>query len=137
MDCAGEHKSACRFHHWVNHTLLKQRTRLETLFTKLKAGETPDESDYLPTRFTVGGELGDGFWWDFQLDGYGAWLWTLAKHIRMTGNRSLWDEVRPAVEMTIAYLRALWRSPNYDCWSATPPAPDTSVSLGILLHVPR
>ena len=35
----------------------------------------------LPARFTFAGEDGTDEWWDFQLDGYGTWLWALVEHL--------------------------------------------------------
>ena len=34
----------------------------------------------LPTRFTFDGQPGSDPWWDFQLDGYGTWLWAVHAH---------------------------------------------------------
>jgi GH15 family glucan-1,4-alpha-glucosidase len=59
--------------------------------------------------------LGRDDWTDYQLDGYGAWLWVLVQHCREV-DAALWDEIRPAVRVTVRYLTALWQSPNYDCW---------------------
>jgi GH15 family glucan-1,4-alpha-glucosidase len=115
MDTAGEHDSAGAFHRWAIRTLLRYEAQVKTLLTKLQAGETPAEEDYLPTRFRLDGSLGQEAWTDFQLDGYGAWLWTLVQHCRAV-NPSLWDEARPAVKLLMEYLAALWQSPNYDCW---------------------
>jgi GH15 family glucan-1,4-alpha-glucosidase len=115
MDCAGQHDSAHAFYQWAARTLIGQQARLDALLAKLARGEPPAETDYLPTRFTLEGGLGDDFWWDFQLDGYGTWLWGLAAHLAQTGDH-LASELRPAVDMTVRYLAALWQSPNYDCW---------------------
>ena len=116
MDIAGDHASAGRFYRWVGRTLAGQQVRLDRLLGKLARGETPADDDYLPTRFTLDGDLGDDFWWDFQLDGYGAWLWGLGAHLDLTGDQDLWAELLPAVKLTIRYLAALWDAPNYDCW---------------------
>lgn len=116
MDCAGQHASASAFYNWVGHTLTQHHDRLEKLLAKITQGETPDEHDYLPTRFTLDGAIDhEIFWQNFQLDGYGTWLWTLAAHLQMT-HADLPDSLRPAVEMSLRYIAALWQSPNYDCW---------------------
>ncbi|HML21435.1 MAG TPA: glycoside hydrolase family 15 protein [Aggregatilinea sp.] len=116
MDCAGLHDSSRAFYVWAGRTLVKHEDRLNALLDKLAQGETPDETDYLPTRFTLDGDLGMDFWWDFQLDGYGTWLWGLAEHVKLTGDTALWDASVPAIRLTVRYLAALWSSPNYDCW---------------------
>lgn len=117
MDCTGQHDSARAFYEWGARTLIGQQQRVEDLLTKLANGQTPDESDYLPTRFTLDGELeGESWWSNFQLDGYGTWLWGLVDHIERTAAHDLWHTSLPAVKLTIRYLSALWQSPNYDCW---------------------
>jgi GH15 family glucan-1,4-alpha-glucosidase len=72
--------------------------------------------DYLHTRYTLDGMEAPGSWWNFQLDGYGTWLWALAEHIEMTGDVELLEEVMPSVELTVRYLEPLWMRPNYDYW---------------------
>jgi GH15 family glucan-1,4-alpha-glucosidase len=62
------------------------------------------------------GHIGQEEWPDFQLDGYGAWLWGLVEFVRTHGDNALWQEVSPAVAIVVRYITALWQSPNYDCW---------------------
>ncbi|NPV67961.1 MAG: glycoside hydrolase family 15 protein [Anaerolineae bacterium] len=116
MDLAGEHASAHAFHAWVGATLQKHAPRVEALLARLARGETPHDHEYLPTRFTLDGELGTDDWTDFQLDGYGAWLWGLVAHVEAAGDDALWETLRPAIDLTVRYLGALWSMPNYDCW---------------------
>ena len=116
MDCAGQHASARAFYAWVGRTLEGQRERLENLLHKLERGITPADADYLPTRFTLEGNIGTDDWWDFQLDGYGTWLWGLVAHVELTGDHDLWVALEPAVALTVRYLTPLWQSHNYDCW---------------------
>jgi GH15 family glucan-1,4-alpha-glucosidase len=116
MDQAGQSDSAADFHRWAARTLLRYRDQVDNLLTKLERKETPQESDYLPTRFQLDGSLGEENWTDFQLDGYGAWLWGLCQHCTLHNNTDLWAEAHPAVEIVVRYLAALWQSPNYDCW---------------------
>ena len=116
MDCAGQHDSARAFYTWVGHTLERHRDRVEQVLGKLERGISAEETDYLPTRFTLDGALGQDDWWNFQLDGYGTWLWGLVAHVEKTGDDALWNALGPAVELTVRYLAPLWMSPNYDCW---------------------
>jgi GH15 family glucan-1,4-alpha-glucosidase len=116
MDCAGRHTSARAFYAWVGRTLSRQRDHLERLLDKLERGEVPTDADYLPTRFTLDGEINRDEWWNFQLDGYGTWLWGLAAHVELTGDQALWSALEPAITLTVRYLTPLWQSPNYDCW---------------------
>jgi len=115
MDTVHHHDSAGAFHRWAATTLLHHEAKVDALLAKLRRGETLVEQDYLPTRFSLDGTLGQEEWPDFQLDGYGAWLWVLVQHCRVI-NPALWSEVGPAVKILVDYLGALWQSPNYDCW---------------------
>lgn len=115
MDTAGQHDSAGRFHRWAAQTLIRYAPKVEALLLKLQDGLAVAEGDYLPTRFALDGALGQEDWPDFQLDGYGAWLWVLVQHCRQH-DPALWAEARPAVALLVRYLSALWTSPNYDCW---------------------
>ncbi|NJL94935.1 MAG: hypothetical protein HC915_15055 [Anaerolineae bacterium] len=117
MDLAGDHASASAFYRWVGRALEGQAARIERLLASLERGETPAEQDYLPTRFTLAGCAEENsLWWDFQLDGYGTWLWGAVAHIEQTGDLALWAVLSGAVELTLRYLGALWQAPNYDCW---------------------
>jgi GH15 family glucan-1,4-alpha-glucosidase len=115
MDSAGQHDSALAFHRWAVRTLLQYENHVETLLDKLSSSIPLQETDYLPTRFTLDGALGSDDWPDFQLDGYGAWLWALVQHCRAV-TPALWSEALPAVRLLTRYLEALWQSPNFDCW---------------------
>lgn len=116
MDAAGQADSARAFHQWAARTLLRYSAKVDALLDKLTRGEALHESDYLPTRFELDGRIGQEDWPDFQLDGYGAWLWGLVQHVNKHNDRALWDEACPAVSLLVRYLAALWPSPNYDCW---------------------
>ena len=116
MDKAGHADSARAFHQWVAQTLMRYENAVESLLAKLERGETPLESDYLPTRFKLDGALGQEAWTDFQLDGYGAWLWGLVEFVGDHDDRALWAAGRSSVVLMVRYLGELWQSPNYDCW---------------------
>ena len=115
MDCAGQHDSATAFHRWAAQTLELHALKIEKLLEKVKLGQALVENDYLPTRFTVDGAIGQGDWTDFQLDGYGAWLWGVVQHCQ-NHHPDLWSEIRPPVALLIQYLEVIWHYPNYDCW---------------------
>lgn len=115
MDSMGEHDSATAFHQWAARTLVAHQVQVENLLKKISTGQALAESDYLPTRFTVDGAIAQEDWTDFQLDGYGAWLWGAVQHCK-NHNQSLWQELRPAVVLLVHYLAAIWYYPNYDCW---------------------
>jgi len=116
MDCVGQHDSARKFYEWTDRTLRGYAGQVDALIAKLARNETPDESDYLPTRFTLDGRLVPGHWGDFQLDGYGTWLWGLVQHVVQTDDDEFYSTVHDTVQLVTRYLAALWQQPNYDCW---------------------
>jgi len=72
----------------------------------------------LPTRFTLAGGDGQDEWWDFQLDGYGTWLWAVAEHAsRHDIDLERW--LAP-IELTVDYLTSSWSRPCFDWWEENP-----------------
>ncbi|WP_018681288.1 glycoside hydrolase family 15 protein [Actinokineospora enzanensis] len=70
-----------------------------------------------PTRYTLDGRIedpGDEPWPNFQLDGYGTWLWALAEHAR-TGHPPTGTEL-DAARLVARYLRENGAASCYDCW---------------------
>ena len=114
MSRAGRHDSAERFFGWCAAVIERHRAHLESLVARHAAGDEPADSELLPTRYTLGGELGDDEWWDFQLDGYGTWVWAAVEHHRRTG----WDlaPIAPALAASARYAAAFWARPCFDWW---------------------
>lgn len=117
MDLLGENDSASRFHFWVADTIGRQRERVEELIGRLANGEQPAPEEMLPTRFTLAGEIeepsGEDPWPNFQLDGYGIWLWALEQHL---GDGVTRPVLTRAVDLCARYLEAAWRMPCWSCW---------------------
>jgi GH15 family glucan-1,4-alpha-glucosidase len=115
MDAAGERDSAAAFHAWVARTLIAHADKAERAIARARlGGELPHEL-LLPTRYTLDGAeepAEDDAWPNFQLDGYGTWLWAVDRHLE--GGSA--DELAPAIRLAARYLAATWRLPCYDCW---------------------
>ncbi|MBI9048894.1 MAG: glycoside hydrolase family 15 protein [Anaerolineaceae bacterium] len=122
MDTAGEHESATSFFQWLGNTIGKYAPKLEQIRQTLDQGLLPGKDDVLHTRFTLDGkeDTQDESWGNFQVDGYGTWLWALAEHVRITDDTKILQEVRPAILITLEYLGLVWSLPNYDCWEEHP-----------------
>lgn len=117
MDRAGAWESAEHFHRWVAQTVTRYEQKIDDLTTRGRAGEGIAPGEHMHTRFTMEGEeVNDASWGNFQLDGYGLWLWSLTEHIRMTNNRELYEELRPSIERVVRYLETFWQTPCFDCW---------------------
>jgi GH15 family glucan-1,4-alpha-glucosidase len=120
MDLSGESESAGQFYHWVNRVLQDKRSSVNELIRKHNEGVWIERNEFLNTRYHLDGREDHSDWGNFQLDGYGAWIWGLCEHIRLTGNRSLLDEYRTSIELAVDYLCTFWLFPSYDCWEEYP-----------------
>jgi len=114
MSAVGEVESASRFFDWCARTIEARADRIGEIVTAAATGSPVADGDMLPTRFTFAGGDGDAEWWDFQLDGYGLWMWSAVAHAERHGlDPARW---RPAIELTIDYLTSSWSRPCYDWW---------------------
>jgi len=116
MDMVGEYGSARAYFRWSAQAIQRYGWKVDRALTQVKTGRPLGQDDYLHTRFTLDGEEGSDLWWNFQLDGYGTWLWALAEHMTLTSDSTLKMEVAEGVKLGVRYLANLWMLPNYDCW---------------------
>jgi GH15 family glucan-1,4-alpha-glucosidase len=116
MDRVGQHQSSRKFHRWCARVIERQADKIKTLVARKEAGEEIPPNECLTARYTLEGyPSGDG-WTDFQLDGYGTWLWAVGEHIRLSKDTPFLVEIAPALDLIIRYLIAFWDSACYDCW---------------------
>jgi len=106
--------SATRFHDWCSRTLVSRSAQIREIVEAAAAGEPVADERMLPTRFTFDGAEGADEWWDFQLDGYGTWLWAVVEHVGRHGLPL--DRWMPAIELAVDYLVSSWRRPCFDWW---------------------
>ncbi len=110
----GERASADAFHAWCAGVLADRGDHITDVVGRLNAGDEVPATEMLPTRFTLDGRDGTDEWWDFQLDGYGTWLWVLAEHSRGHGGPSA--AIRDSARLAARYLAASWQLPCFDWW---------------------
>ena len=118
MSAAGEIDSAGRFFDWCADILVARRAVIANIVARSDAGEHVEDSELLPARFAFDGTDGDDDWWDFQLDGYGTWLWAVSEHARRHG-LSL-ERWLPGIILTADYLTRFWDRPCFDWWEEQP-----------------
>ena len=111
MDGVGERASARAFHLWTARVIDAQRTRILDVVGRLRAGEAFNGAAMLPTRYTLSGQTENkpqDAWPNFQLDGYGTWLFALHSHLGGADPAAY----RPAVELAAKYrvIRPAMRS---------------------------
>lgn len=110
----GDERSASAFFGWCARVLMSRAEHIRWIIEESRAGRPPAGEHMLPARFTFAGENGTDDWWDFQLDGYGTWLWALVAHAQRYG--LAYEPWREAAELTVDYLVCSWERPCYDWW---------------------
>jgi len=101
MRSVGEVDSALAFHRFLARAVLAIAPA---------DGSVPP---MLPARFEVDGGLDESGWPNFQTDGYGLWLWALARY---AGGGALDVEVERAALLAARYLCTRWQDPCHDPW---------------------
>jgi isomaltose glucohydrolase len=114
LDAAGEHAASARYHRWAAGALAPLGAAMADAAA---LADRQDASHRLPpARFALDGSIVRDDWPNFQIDGYGAWIWSLREHFRLGGDRRLLAEIRAVVDATWRYLSALAFHPCYDVW---------------------
>ncbi|CAN5403341.1 hypothetical protein BH11ACT5_BH11ACT5_28260 [soil metagenome] len=114
MSAAGEAESASRFFDWCARILDARADQVAEIVRRAATGDPVPDNEMLATRFTFAGDEGADEWWDFQLDGYGTWLWAVVEHANRHGAGL--DRWLPAVELSVDYLLSSWQRPCFDWW---------------------
>ncbi len=118
MDLVGQNDSAGAFHNWVAKIILERKELFKTEDTRQML-KTIGEKYYLHTRFNLDGKEAKEDWPNFQLDGYGTWLWALTRHFVLSGRKPDADLLESA-RFIAKYLIDLWNTPCYDLWEENP-----------------
>lgn len=116
LDCAGEHGAARRFHDWCARAVGHVGPLIEAALARHRAGEALEVGRMPPARYGLGGEAIYDDWPNFQVDGYGTWLWALGEHRRLGGGGLLPSEWEPAITLASQYISKLGTSPCFDVW---------------------
>ncbi|MEO5664373.1 MAG: glycoside hydrolase family 15 protein, partial [Nocardioides sp.] len=111
----GLYDEADRFHGWCARVMERERSAVVRVVTMLGEGQQPADSDYLPARYNLDGTRHEDDWWNFQVDGYGTWLWALERHLARTsaGSASPYAE---GIETAVRYLVATGTRTCRDWW---------------------
>jgi GH15 family glucan-1,4-alpha-glucosidase len=117
MSRAGHVDSAGRFFTWCAKIIDDRAELIDDLTTRARAGEPVGRDEHLPTRYTLNGEPTGEDWWDFQLDGYGTWMFVLATHLERHGRPvDPTGDLARSVGRCCDYLCEFWNQPCFDWW---------------------
>jgi GH15 family glucan-1,4-alpha-glucosidase len=126
LDRGGEHDASRRFHSWVNDAIEGIKGIIDDVIGRHERGERLDPSHMPPARFALDGSTVTDDWPNFQIDGYGTWLWSLGQHLLITGQDDVPAEFIESVERAGRYLASFALSPCYDVWEESGTALHTS-----------
>ncbi len=126
LDLAGEHAASGLYHGWVNAAVTNIADVIDRVIAKHVIGEDLNPLEMPPARFALDGSTVVDGWPNFQIDGYGTWLWSLGQHLDLTGRKSIPAEWRDSVERVARYLSAFAFSTCWDVWEENGDAQHTS-----------
>lgn len=114
---AGRHAKADAFHRWCADVMRREEPTVTAVVDALAAGQDVADDAYLPARYRLDGTRQVDDWWNFQVDGYGTWVWALERHLGRTGDDPA--QVAPyadGVRVAVRYLVAAGRGTCRDWW---------------------
>ena len=117
MDLSGNNTSSRKYYYGIDNILKIRCEKVEQLINTYKKNRFIDKRNILPARFSLSGKMTDTDWPEFQIDGYGIFLWGLVKHLEITDELNLLETTfKDSIDIVIKYLTNFWIVPNYDCW---------------------
>ncbi len=116
LDSVGEHHATHRFFAWAATAIDGSADVLHNALARKAAGKPLAPATMPPARFTLAGGVAVDDWPNYQIDGYGTWLWALGAHLAARQERELPDAWRPAAALAARYLDAFSFEPCYDVW---------------------
>ena len=116
LDRVGELQASALYHDWVAKAIEAIAPAMDSAVQHHRAGLALEPAEMSPARFNLAGFAVSDDWPNFQIDGYGIWLWSLQEHLAASGSGLLADRLVQAVERTARYLAALALTPCFDVW---------------------
>jgi GH15 family glucan-1,4-alpha-glucosidase len=120
LDRCGEHDASARYHAWVGAALAGIGSELDTAVRQRRSGLPVDSAVLPPTRFALDGAAVADDWPNFQIDGYGTWLWALREHLARAGRGELPASLRESARRAASFLAEFALDPCYDVWEENP-----------------
>jgi GH15 family glucan-1,4-alpha-glucosidase len=116
LDVCGEHEASARYHRWASAAIAGIGDQMDNAVERRAAGLPADTAHLPPCRFNLDGSVAADDWPNFQVDGYGTWLWALREHLTRSGQSALPAELAGSVGRVARFLSAFALAPCYDVW---------------------
>jgi len=126
LDQVGEHGASARYHAWVSRTIEGISDVIDRAIGWHRQGKALHPDRMPPARFGLDGSNVVDDWPNYQIDGYGTWLWSYGQHLATTGQDVVPDASRASVERVGRYLDAFALTPCFDVWEESGSALHTS-----------
>jgi GH15 family glucan-1,4-alpha-glucosidase len=126
LDRARENDAAARYHSWASRAIAGIGDLIDVAIDRHHRGEYVDPNHMPPARFSLDGSHASDDWPNFQIDGYGTWLWALDQHLASTGKDKCPEEFRASVARAGRYLSEFALTPCFDVWEENGTAVHTS-----------
>lgn len=126
LDLAGEQEASSRYHSWVNDAVEGIAEVIDKVIETRLRGEYLDAANMPPARFALDGSTVVDDWPNFQIDGYGTWLWSLGQHLDFIGETAVPPKLFASVQRVARYLTTFALSPCFDVWEENGDAIHTS-----------
>ena len=81
LDRVGELEASALYHAWVAKAIEGIAPAMDSAVQHHRAGLALEPADMSPARFNLAGLPVSDDWPNFQIDGYGIWLWSLQEHL--------------------------------------------------------
>ncbi len=119
MLVSGNRQSTQRYISWVAEVIQRYREKVDRLPDLLASGKPIENNWFYSARYTIAGEEDTSDWPNFQIDGYGSWLWLVAEYLGQC-RETLPASWASSAAVVIRYLGIVWKLPNSDCWEEFP-----------------
>jgi len=126
LDRAGEQEASGRYHSWVNDAVEGIAEIIDNVIDSRLRGESLNPEHMPPARFALDGSTVVDDWPNFQIDGYGTWLWSLGQHLDHIGVETVPRKLLDSVVRVARYLATFALSPCFDVWEENGDALHTS-----------
>jgi GH15 family glucan-1,4-alpha-glucosidase len=100
---------------WVVGVIERYAHKVDRLPNLLASSQDKQNNWFLSARYTLEGNEDTSDWPNFQIDGYGSFLWLVARYLGAKGIALPSDWIK-ACDTVITYLQLVWNQPNSDCW---------------------